>query len=184
VGHGEQSRVRNSGTRLKGVKGGCDRWPSARYRPEADVYKICENVRLVRGDIYLQSGSFHDALANYDSALEGFELLRAQGVSPDFEIASALINSASALTGLERRAEARDRLLRAKVQAAKLPNDDPRAQFLVDAASKFLDRLDAVALPLNIVGGCVCLKGSLQSGCLWLFVDVASCPSVKGWAFK
>ena len=108
-----------------------DRWPSARYRPEADVYKICENVRLVRGDIYLQSGSFHDALANYDSAREGLELLRAQGVSPDFEIASALINSASALTGLERRAEARDRLLRAKVQAAKLPNDDPRAQFLV-----------------------------------------------------
>jgi hypothetical protein len=77
---------------------------------------------------------------------KSFELLRAQGVPPDFEIASA------------------------KVQAAEFPNDDPGAQFLVDTASKFLDRLDAVALPSIVRKFTLILSelfGRIRSSIFW-----------------
>jgi tetratricopeptide (TPR) repeat protein len=99
---------------------------------------------LVRGDILYRRGSFKDALEKYDTARKELERMVAQGAPCEFEIASALINSAAVLSSLGRRVEARARLLEARTQTTQMPEDDPRIQFVADAVSQNLAGLEEV----------------------------------------
>lgn len=100
-------------------------------------------LKLVRGDVFLQSDRFEEALVQYDEARNELNFLKIQGISPEFDVTSALINSASALIQLGRRPEARERLLQAKMLAAQLPSDHRRVQFLGDLIRKNLAHCDS-----------------------------------------
>jgi len=95
-------------------------------------------LKLVLGDIFLQSGRLEEALTQYDQGLEELQLLKARGVSTESETASSLINSAIVLVDLGRRAEAHERLLRAQMHTTQIPQEDPRAQFMSDVISRNL----------------------------------------------
>jgi tetratricopeptide (TPR) repeat protein len=99
-------------------------------------------LELARGDIFLQSKRFEEALARYDRGREELELLKAQGISTESDIAGSLINSGIVLGELGRKPEARERLQRARMYAAQIPREDPRAQFISDVISRNLAEFD------------------------------------------
>jgi len=102
---------------------------------------LLRRLKLVRGDVYLQSGQNEAALQAYDEARHELESLKAQGVPEDFSIASALINSAGALAQLSRREEARERIKRARAIAEEMPSGAPSRDFLLDTADRSLQGL-------------------------------------------
>jgi tetratricopeptide (TPR) repeat protein len=110
-------------------------------REDNEVRFHLGRLKLVRGDIYLHAGQLEVALTTYDDARHDLELLTWQSVSKSFSIASALINSSGALSGLGRKAEARERLERAKAMAEHFPRDNSLRKLILEAASNSLRRL-------------------------------------------
>jgi tetratricopeptide (TPR) repeat protein len=98
---------------------------------------LCQ-VKLIRGDIYLYSEQFEQALEVYDNARRDLELLEAQGFAQESSIIGALINSGSALISLGRPEEARERLDRGRALAEGLPNGDSFRQAVRDITSNLL----------------------------------------------
>ncbi len=99
---------------------------------------------LVRGDILFQRGSFEDALQKYDTAREELKRMVAQGAPFEFDIASALVNSAAVLSSVGRSGEARERLLQARTHVAQMSENDPRIEFITDAISRNLAGLKSI----------------------------------------
>jgi tetratricopeptide (TPR) repeat protein len=112
-----------------------------RARQESDqaaIYSYLCHLKLIRGDIYLYSEQFSQALEVYDNALRDLESPQAKGFAQESSIIGALINSGSALISLGRPEEARDRLDRGAALAEALPNGDSIRQAVRDITSNLL----------------------------------------------
>jgi len=126
----------------KAALGWCDDAEDAiRALEEDDQMSRSSNLcrlKLIRGDIYLYSEQFAQALGVYDGARRDLESLEAHGLPQKSAIIGAVINSGSALIRLGRREEARDRLERGRTMAEELPDGDSFRQSILDITSESL----------------------------------------------
>lgn len=109
---------------------------------EAAGWLYMRRVQLVLGDVYFYNESFTEALAVYESALALLRERKGRDTPENCEMMSGMINSAAALEALNRKEEARERLIQAKRLGESLPQDEPRVRFFLDTTARSIESLE------------------------------------------